>query len=529
MRKLPAIRIPYSFAAVALLLALAIGSLGWVYQLRLGEFHRYHRNFAAGTTAEIVSQVTYVLSERQRQVVLFAEDHRPLLERLVHDPENVRLHEEVGRQLRRSFPDYFAFLLTNPRGEPYWVDFDGYVGDICVEDIQTFAERGYNHARIHPNPVEYHYDVMAHWQAGTGRGRILMVSFKPDELVQKLRAVRVPGHDLYMLLADGSNLIEVTAQGPRTVLDRDDYRMTAAEAGRTVHRQIIEGTRWELADLYEPGFVAAYRHELLADIGVFLLVFLAVAAVSILLIRREEQARRRAEEAREDLMAAVTHELRTPLTSIVGSLGLLASGALGALPDRARELVDIMNRGTERLRRQIDDLLDARRIETGRLRLEPKPLDLSALVNDALAQNTGYAERLHVQFDRLDSIGPVWVAADPVRMQQIMANLLSNAAKFSPAESKVDVRLELPRPGWVRVSVSDQGPGIREEFKSQVFSRYAQDGSVRVSPVAGTGLGLSIVKTLIEMHDGRVGFDSQVGSGSMFYFELPAIAAPAPA
>jgi signal transduction histidine kinase len=522
-------RLHYTYTAIGVLTLMACVVLVGVYRARVAEFADYHRNFARGAVAEVAGQFAFLLTERQRQVALFAEDHEELLARLIHEPDNDALNAKVAQQLRRTFPDYFAFVLTDTAGEPYWADYDGYVGEICVQDIRAFAASHENQVRVHPNPIEYHYDAMARWQTAAHEERLLMVSFKPDQLVQKLRSVKVPGHDLMLLLSDGSNTIEVTTAGVRTVLKRDDYRMTPEEVERIVYRQGVRGSRWDLADLFEPGFVAGYRRHLAMDMFLLLAMFLMVAGVAAMLIRREEAARRRAEEARTELMATVTHELRTPLTSLVGSLGLLAGGALGTLPEKARELVDLMNRSAERLRRLVDDLLEARRLDSGQLHLERQPVELTALVDDALAQNAAYGERLGVRFERHDDQGPVWVTADPIRLHQVMANLLSNAAKFSPTGSSVQVRIAPAAPGRVRVSIRDHGAGIRDDLRPQIFSRYVQDGDTVTKAVAGSGLGLSIVKTLVELHDGLVGFDSAVGQGSTFFFELPIRAGSQPA
>jgi signal transduction histidine kinase len=526
---MPKLRIRLSYLAIGLMLLLACATLLWVVRARMTEFSEYHRNYAVGAVGEAASQIGWLLEERQRQVALFAEDHRDLLERLAAQPENDALHRQLAQRLRRSFPDYFAFVLSRASGEPYWFDFDGYVGEICVTDIKAFAGTRVNRARIHPNPVEYHYDVMARTQSAGRPERILMVSFKPDQLVQKLRAVKVPGHELMLVLTGESNLIEVTQQGARTVLGRDDYRLTQEETGRIVHRQDIVGSHWQLMDFFEPEFVVNHRRDLLFDMTTFLAVFLGVAGVAVWLIGREEAARKHAEAAREDLMAAITHELRTPITSITGSLGLLASGALGALPDKARDLVEIMNRGAVRLRRLVDDMLDARRIATGKLQLKMEALEVSALVNESLLQNAAYADSLGVRFVRLDALEPTWVMADHVRFEQVMANLLSNAAKYSPRDGTVEVQAAITRPGWVRVSVTDHGPGIREEFKKKLFQQYAQDELAPPVAIPGTGLGLHIVKMLITQHGGMVGLDSADGGGSVFYFELPVCSPPATA
>lgn len=515
-----------SFAAIALLLIAALASLAWVYKVRLADFHSYHSNFAAGASAEIASQFSALLRERQRQVGLFSEDHQGLLERMVRDPENVRLHEEISRRLRRSFPDHFAFVIANQFGEPYWKDFDGYVGEVCVQDIQKFAHAGRNAIRLHPNPVEYHYDVMAHWSSSDKLERILMVSFKPDQLVEKLRAVKVPGHDFMLIRAQGSHLIEVTAKGARTALDRTDFRLTADELARLVHRRDVPGSDWQLVDVFEPGFVENHRRELLADISVFMLVFLGVATVSVLLIRRQELARRSAEQAREEMISTVTHELRTPLTSLVGSLGLLANGALGNLPEKAQELINVMNRSAEGLRRLIDDLLDVRRIEAGNLRLEMQTIELGALVDEALLRNMVYAKGLDVRFERIPQDAPVWVSVDPLRLHQVMANLLSNAAKYAPTGSAVTVAVKSLNGGLVRVSVSDCGPGISDAFRSRIFRRFSQDAAAASKGMSSSGLGLCIVKTLMEMQGGAVGFDSTHGEGSSFHFDLPVVPPP---
>jgi len=523
---MPKLTFRHSYLSIGLMLVLACAALLWVVRDRMTDFSAYHHTFAVGAVGEAASQIAWLLEDRQRRVNLFAEDHRELLERLAAQPENDALHQQMVLRLRRAFPDYFAYVLARASGEPFWTDFDGYIGEICVDDIKSFAESGKNRARIHPNPIEYHFDVMARWQTSGRPARILMVSFKPDRLTQRLRAVKVPGHELMLVLSGESILIEVTQQGARTVLSRDDYRLNEEEKERILHRQDIAGSRWQLVDSYEPGFVAAHRRSLLFDMAKFMAVFLGVAGVSVWLIRREEIARKRAEEAREDLMAAVTHELRTPITSITASLGLLASGALGAFPDKARDLVEIMNRGAVRLRRLVDDMLDARRIESGRLQLKLEALELSALVKESLLQNAAYAETLGVSFMRHDTLEPTWVMADHVRLEQIMANLLSNAAKYSPQGGTVEVLVSTPRPGWVRVSVTDHGPGIREEFRKQLFQQYAQDDQSKPVDIPGTGLGLHIVKMLVTQHGGTVGVDNAAGGGSVFYFELPACPSP---
>lgn len=233
------------------------------------------------------------------------------------------------------------------------------------------------------------------------------------------------------------------------------------------------------------------------------------------------------ERIRNEFVSTVSHELRTPLTSIRGSLGLLESGAMGALPGKAAEMVTIAYKNSGRLVRIINDILDISTIEAGRLALQMRIVALAELLQQSVEANAGFAEKCEVRFVLEQVSAGDRVMADPDRLMQVVANLLSNAAKFSPPGSDVLIRV---RPGatTMRIEVQDSGPGIPEEFKAHIFTKFAQADASATRRFEGTGLGLSIARKLTEAMGGSIGFNSMPGQGSLFYIELPRVdAAPA--
>jgi PAS domain S-box-containing protein len=230
---------------------------------------------------------------------------------------------------------------------------------------------------------------------------------------------------------------------------------------------------------------------------------------------------------RNEFVSTVSHELRTPLTSIRGSLGLLQAGAMGALPENAAAMVAIAYKNSGRLVRIINDILDIGSIEAGKLTLKMSIVPLAELLQQSVEGNAGFAEKCGVRFVLEPVSANDRVMADPDRLMQVVANLLSNAAKFSLPGAEVRIRV---RPGstTMRVEVEDSGAGIPEAFKAHIFQKFAQADASATRRFEGTGLGLSIARKLMEAMGGSIGFDSIVDHGSVFYIELPRVdAAPA--
>lgn len=237
-------------------------------------------------------------------------------------------------------------------------------------------------------------------------------------------------------------------------------------------------------------------------------------------VARDVDERKRVQQMKDEFISVVSHELRTPLTSIRGALGLLAGGVAGQLPSEARTLLDIAANNSERLVRLINDILDIEKIESDKMLFRIVPLDLTSLVEQAVAANSAIAQTAEVEIRIVKTRPGVRVQADADRLQQVLANLLSNAVKFSPRGGAVEVGV-VSRGERVCVSVTDRGPGIPEDFQERVFERFAQADTSSTRQQGGTGLGLSISKAIVERLHGRIWFRSEPEAGTTFFFDLP--------
>jgi signal transduction histidine kinase len=234
---------------------------------------------------------------------------------------------------------------------------------------------------------------------------------------------------------------------------------------------------------------------------------------------------RRAEQVKSEFVSTVSHELRTPVTSIRGSLGMLAGPLAAGLSDKQQSLVELALRNAERLTVLVNDILDIEKIEAGRMEFAFEACDVNRLLRDAAETNRAYADARDVTLALGTLPRPVLVWADPHRVQQVMANLISNAAKFSEPGGVVTVTVE-PDGECARISVNDNGPGIPEAFRSRIFERFAQADARDARAKSGTGLGLSIAKAIVERLGGALSFASRPGDTS-FSFTIPLCSADA--
>jgi signal transduction histidine kinase/integral membrane sensor domain MASE1 len=232
--------------------------------------------------------------------------------------------------------------------------------------------------------------------------------------------------------------------------------------------------------------------------------------------------RKEVERMKSEFTAVVSHELRTPLTSIRGSLGLILGALSTNLPAKVKDLLEIAQSNCERLVLLVNDILDLEKFSAGQMRFDTQVVPLAPLVRQAVGANEGYAGKLDARIDLEMADDGARVEVDPDRFIQVMSNLLSNAAKFSPPGGTVRVRAE-SEGGWIRVSVRDDGPGVPTEFRARIFEKFSQADSSATREKGGTGLGLHISQRFIERMNGKIGFDSEPGAGSTFWIELPVV------
>lgn len=236
-------------------------------------------------------------------------------------------------------------------------------------------------------------------------------------------------------------------------------------------------------------------------------------------IVRDVTERKAVEERVRDFYSMVSHELRTPLASIRTALGLLETNFAGALPEGSMPVVKIAADEADRLMRLINDILDMRKIEAGKMELYSDTYKASELVNRALEGLSTLSDEALVCF-HLAVDDSLEVFCDYDRTLQVLSNILSNAIKYSPPQGQIDVEIS-NFSDFCRFSVRDYGPGVPKNQTHKLFARFEQlrssDGQYR----SGTGLGLAIAKAMVEAQGGQIGIELPDDGGSLFWFTLP--------
>jgi PAS domain S-box-containing protein len=289
-----------------------------------------------------------------------------------------------------------------------------------------------------------------------------------------------------------------------------------------VHPEDLEPTVREMQRLRLGGTTSDFENRLRTTDGAYR--WLSWGAASrpeqglIFAVVHDISERKKLERMKDDFISMVSHELRTPLTSIRGSLALIMGGVAGELPEKARILTEIAAKNSERLVRLVNDILDIEKIEVGTMAFRPAQVALMRLVEQAVESNRSYAQQWEIEL-RIVEAAEAKIWADPDRLQQVLANLLSNAAKHSPRGGVVEIGVRKGG-GQVLVSVTDHGNGIPPEFQPRIFEKFAQADASSSRQKGGTGLGLSISKAIVERHGGRLWFETTPGAGTTFTFEL---------
>ena len=237
---------------------------------------------------------------------------------------------------------------------------------------------------------------------------------------------------------------------------------------------------------------------------------------------RDSTGRKRIEQMKTEFVATISHELRAPLTEIRSAIEATLSQARNTIPESVQAMLESANRHGERLYSLINDLLDVHEMEAGGMHFSLQCLQLGPLLNHALNNMQDTARQHNVSIALVGSIPDCQLQVDPDRFGQVMHNLLSNACKFSHANSTVTVQAHLMSHERVRIAIIDRGVGIPEAIRELLFKKFTQAPVPGNDGKSGTGLGLTLAKAIIEHMHGEIGYHSIHGQGSTFFIELPA-------
>ncbi len=243
--------------------------------------------------------------------------------------------------------------------------------------------------------------------------------------------------------------------------------------------------------------------------------------------RTIESLRRRGEEI-ESFYHSVSHELKTPLTGAREFVSLVHDGVAGDLTDAQTQLLAAAIRNCDQMTHCVNDMLDAARIETGKLVLMKEDCDLSAVLRDALDSVRSSARAKDIEFVVRGIDSPLPAHLDPHRIYQVVANLASNAIKFTPSHGRVEVHVEAQPEGHIEVRVADSGPGLPQGDEHRVFERLYQSHKKDGAILGGLGMGLYISREIVELHEGQVRYSPSSLGGAQFAFRLPTQSKPHP-
>ncbi len=360
--------------------------------------------------------------------------------------------------------------------------------------------------------------------------RILVVDDTPSN-IQMLAAVLKDNGYHVSVATNGRQALEVIGR-VRPILILLDVMMPEMDGFETC-RHLKENPEWvdipiifltaraETADIikgFELGAVDYVAkpfntHELLARVHTHLM------------IRRQQQELQdnykklsELERLRDNLVHMVVHDLRSPLLGLSGCLRLLQMDLDGKLEPTQAEDLDTAMSAAQRLGEMVSSLLDVSRLEAGQMPLSKRSSDLQTLIQGALNSLGGLTKNRSVSYQPTDP--PMSAMCDPDVTARIVANLVANALKFTPASGEVRVTAT-PEGEMVRISIVDTGPGIPEQYREKIFEKFGQVDERQAGHKHSTGLGLTFCKLAAEAHGGLIGVDSELGKGSTFWFTLP--------
>ncbi|WP_088888883.1 PAS domain-containing protein [Leptolyngbya ohadii] len=422
------------------------------------------------------------------------------LTKYIH-PDDLETHQAIYQATVMGKPYEFDLRIIRPDGEIRYVEARGEPG--------VFNEQGYPiglFGTVHD--VTDRKRVEEKLRQSEAEIRAILAAV-PDMLIR----VKKDGTRLFISAGSlksykplgqliGSSVYDTLP--PKTAAQRMIYVQRAIETG---NRQVYE---------YEIDIDGETRYEEARIV--------AINEDEALIVVRDVTERHRIEQIKTEFISVVSHELRTPLTSIQVALSLLDEGHVNPSSEDGQTMIHVATEGVDRLVRLVNDILDLERLESGRIRIKKQSCDAADLIHTAIDQMKDLANRSRILLEV--TAPPYAIQADPDRIVQVLTNLLSNAIRFSPACSAIELSAEpiaREKDSFLCFRVVDQGRGIPADQLERIFERFQQVDASDSREKGGTGLGLAICRSIVQQHGGQIWAESCLGKGSTFYFTLPVL------
>lgn len=503
-----------NYASSVAILALLVGvGLYWLGKNQLFDYQNIQHKATQVSMQRLSEQLQNFLNEKKQLLELYSSENEKLISVLPQVKNSVTVN-----RLTEKFKTYFkeASMLYIRKGN-----------NIVFRTSPSMQKIKYVHDK------NSNFGAVLIKQDGTlyvdlyfpFNNVSLVLRYNSDTFEKMLSTNQIFEH--YLILTDRYDHQKILSSRPISREFFQDLMIDKnSQSISQVHKKGIENN-WEIIGITDPESYQIVRKEKIIELIYMYFIFTFCSIFLVWRLRIEEVNAQDMETKKDAMLGVIAHEFRTPITAITGSLELYSmikqetkTDSLEKSNEECNDLVKMATHNAQKLCHLVNDFLDLQEIDSENYRLEYKEVGVFELVKKVTEDIKIYGEKFGVNFEIKSEQRQTRIKADPNRIEQVLTNLMSNAAKYGGNNKSVEIIIESLE-DRVRVSVKDHGPGIPEENQKLLFEKFAVHKSKRSKRVESSGLGLSICKTIIEKHKGVIGFYTKANMGTTFYFELP--------